>query len=85
MNPIENLKDLIIYQSQNNENISVEILHRSSIRLEQNGKDVETKESETIKDIEKYYGELLTGTYRIIKPVYDKEYIDIYSDKFEIT
>lgn len=26
MNPIENLKDLIIYQSQNNENVSVEVL-----------------------------------------------------------
>lgn len=25
MNPIENLKDFIIYQSQNNENISVEV------------------------------------------------------------
>ena len=27
MNSIENLKDLIIYQSQNNENISVEVLY----------------------------------------------------------
>ena len=27
MNKIENLKDLIIYQSQNNENISVEVLY----------------------------------------------------------
>ena len=27
MNNIENLKDLIIYQSQNNENISVEVLY----------------------------------------------------------
>lgn len=27
MNPIENLKDLIIYQSQNSENISVEVLY----------------------------------------------------------
>lgn len=27
MNPIENLKDLIIYQSQNNDNISVEVLY----------------------------------------------------------
>ena len=27
MNPIENLKDIIIYQSQNNENISVEVLY----------------------------------------------------------
>ena len=27
MNPVENLKDLIIYQSQNNENISVEVLY----------------------------------------------------------
>ena len=26
MNTIENLKDLIIYQSQNNENISVQVL-----------------------------------------------------------
>ena len=29
MNPIENLKDLIIYQSQNNENISVEVLYEN--------------------------------------------------------
>ena len=27
MNPIENLKDLIIYQSQNNYNISVEVIY----------------------------------------------------------
>ena len=27
MNPIENLKDLIIYQSQNNDNVSVEVLY----------------------------------------------------------
>ena len=27
MNPIENLRDLIIYQSQNNDNISVEVLY----------------------------------------------------------
>ena len=27
MNNIENLKDLIIYQSQSNENISVEVLY----------------------------------------------------------
>ena len=29
MNNIENLKDLIIYQSQNNENISVEVLYHN--------------------------------------------------------
>lgn len=27
MNPIENLKDLIVYQSQNNDNISVEVIY----------------------------------------------------------
>ena len=27
MNPIENLKDLIIYQSKNNDNVSVEVLY----------------------------------------------------------
>ena len=27
MNPIENLKDLIIYQSQNKDNVSVEVLY----------------------------------------------------------
>ncbi len=35
-------------------------------------------------DIEKYYGELSNGIYRIVKPVYDEGYIDIYSDEFEI-
>ena len=45
----------------------------------------EDKQLDLKLDIEKYYGELLTGTYRIVKPVYDKEYIDIYSDEFEIT
>ncbi len=35
-------------------------------------------------DIEKYYGKLNNGIYRIIKPVYDNEYIDIYSNEFEI-
>ena len=27
MNPIENLKDIIIYQSKNNDNVSVEVLY----------------------------------------------------------
>ena len=35
-------------------------------------------------DILKYYGELESGTYRIVKPVYDNGYIDIYSNEFEI-
>ena len=35
-------------------------------------------------DIEKYYGELNNGIYRIVKPVYDGKYIDIYSNEFEI-
>lgn len=35
-------------------------------------------------DIEEYYGKLEKGTYRIIKPVYDNGYIDIYSNEFEI-
>ena len=35
-------------------------------------------------NIEKYYGELSSGTYRIVKPVYDNGYIDIYSNEFEI-
>ena len=32
----------------------------------------------------KFYGELEKGIYRIVKPVYDNEYIDLYSDEFEI-
>lgn len=35
-------------------------------------------------DIEKYYGKLDNGTYRVAKSVYDKGYIDIYSNEFEI-
>ena len=35
-------------------------------------------------NIEKYYGELPNGTYRVVKSVYDKGYVDIYSDEFEI-
>ncbi len=35
-------------------------------------------------DIEKYYGKLSNGIYRVVKPVYDNEYIDIYSNEFEI-
>lgn len=35
-------------------------------------------------DIEKYYGKLPNGIYRIVKPVYDNGYIDIYSSEFEI-
>ena len=35
-------------------------------------------------DIEKYYGKLGNGTYRVAKSVYDKGYIDIYSNEFEI-
>ena len=35
-------------------------------------------------DIAKYYGKLENGTYRIVKPVYDKGYIDICSNEFEI-
>ena len=35
-------------------------------------------------DIEKYYGKLSNGIYRIVKPVYDNGYIDLYSNEFEI-
>ena len=35
-------------------------------------------------DIEKYYGKLSNGIYRIVKPFYDNGYIDIYSNEFEI-
>lgn len=35
-------------------------------------------------NIEKYYGKLSKGIYRIVKPVYDKKYVDIYSNEFEI-
>lgn len=35
-------------------------------------------------DIEKFYGKLSNGIYRIVKPVYDNGYIDIYSNEFEI-
>lgn len=35
-------------------------------------------------DIEQYYGKLSNGIYRIVKPVYDNRYIDIYSNEFEI-
>ena len=35
-------------------------------------------------NIEEYYGKLNDGIYRIIKPVYDNGYIDIYSNEFEI-
>lgn len=35
-------------------------------------------------DIEKYYGKLNNGIYRIVKPVYDNGYVDIYSNEFEI-
>ena len=35
-------------------------------------------------DIEKYYGKLSNGIYKIVKPVYDNGYIDIYSNEFEI-
>ena len=35
-------------------------------------------------NIESYYGILKPGTYRIVKPVYDNGYIDLYSNEFEI-
>ena len=35
-------------------------------------------------DIEKYYGELSEGTYRIVKPIYDNGYVYMYSNEFEI-
>lgn len=35
-------------------------------------------------NIEAYYGKLEKGTYRILKQVYENEYIDLYSDEFEI-
>ena len=35
-------------------------------------------------DIEQYYGKLSNGIYRIVKPVYDNGYINIYSNEFEI-
>lgn len=35
-------------------------------------------------NIEKYYGILKNGIYRIVKTVYDNGYVDIYSNEFEI-
>ncbi len=35
-------------------------------------------------DWTKYYGELPTGTYRIVKQVYDNKYINLYSNEFKI-
>ena len=35
-------------------------------------------------DIEEYYGKLEPGIYRVVKPVYDKENIDLYSNEFVI-
>jgi len=35
-------------------------------------------------NIEEYYGKLKKGTYRVVKSVYDKGYVDIYSNEFEI-
>lgn len=35
-------------------------------------------------NIEEYYGKLDKGIYRIVKPVYDNGYVDIYSNEFEI-
>ena len=35
-------------------------------------------------DYGKYYGTLESGIYRIVKPIYDKKYIDLYSNEFEI-
>lgn len=35
-------------------------------------------------NIEKYYGKLSNGLYRIVKSIYDNGYVDIYSDEFEI-
>lgn len=35
-------------------------------------------------NIKEYYGSLTKGIYRIVKPVYDNGYIDLYSNEFEI-
>lgn len=35
-------------------------------------------------DYGKYYGTLEKGIYRIVKPVYDKHYINLFSNEFEI-
>ncbi len=35
-------------------------------------------------NIKEYYGRLSKGIYRIVKPVYDNGYIDLYSNEFEI-
>lgn len=47
----------------------------------------EPNENNEIKqklNIESYYGVLKPGIYRIVKPVYDNGYIDLYSNEFEI-
>jgi len=35
-------------------------------------------------NIENYYGELKKGIYRVAKTIYDKEYIEVYSNEFTI-
>jgi len=44
----------------------------------------EDKQIKQKLNIKEYYGKLNKGIYRIIKPVYDNGYIDLYSNEFEI-
>lgn len=50
MNPIENLKDLIVYQSQKNENISVEV-NTINYHLKEIFETHELEENRTIRKI----------------------------------
>ena len=53
---------------------------KEDIKKEQNENNKLTKKL----DLQHYSGKLNNGIYRIVKPVYDNGYIDIYSDEFEI-
>lgn len=44
----------------------------------------EDKETKQVIDWKEDYGELQKGTYRIVKPLYDNGYLEVYSNEFVI-
>lgn len=75
------------FRLQKKENGNWEDLKMVSDRLAFNALAYLPDENQQLKmtvNYAEYYGNLENGIYRIVKPVYDREYIDLYSDEFEI-
>ena len=66
-------------------NVWKDVEPTNDLIFESIGYNLDSNKQLTLKvNYGKYYGTQKTGTYRIVKTVYDNEYIDLFSNEFKI-